>query len=57
MKRKFIIFLAAILLAVVTFFSGAVLGRLYAIHTSTLLECSDHHAAINFNGNEVYYAN
>ena len=56
MKRKFLIFLAAILLAIVTFFSGAVLGRLYTIHTSTLLECSDHHAAINFNGNEVYYA-
>lgn len=56
MKKAFIIF-AAIMLALTTFLCGIVLGRLYTIRTSTLLECSNHHAAINFNGNEVYYAN
>lgn len=56
MKKVFFV-LAIALCAINLLGVGFALGRLYTINTSTLLECSNHHAAINFNGNEVYYAN
>ena len=48
--------IALIFLALVMFVLGTYKGKEEAIKNSSLIECSDYHAAIRFGDEEIYYA-